>query len=292
MTMTKINKKIKDKIKNTNSFDWIIIGLFISTVIVFGYIFLRRSSNIIVTVKVGNESLYWQQWYDPSGTKNWFTNLFYEGLTEKDGLGKTKAEVLNIFSYNTAPDKTNLYLRTKLNVVYNRTSNTYSYKGVSVLIGSKIKLNLNRIFVEGLITEVEDFPEKSTREKIIVEAQIINENSTFLETSGTKEYVAENIKIGEEIKDNNGNTIIKIINKKVEPAKKIVTTSNGNVLLKKDPLNKDIYLTLEINAIKYENKYFLLDDIPILVGQNIPINTSIIYIFPTVTKITIPLSNE
>ena len=288
--MAKLIKKLKDKIKKIKTFDWILIVFSILVISIFAYIFLRKTSEITVTVKVGEEEVYYSSW--DTGPKNWFANLFYEGLTEKDGLGKTKAKVLDVFSYNKTPTKKNVYLKIELKTVYNRASNTYSYKGVAVLIGSRIKLNFDKIFVEGLITEIEDFPEKREKVKIIVEAQIIEENSTYLETSGTKGYMAENIEEGEEIKDNKGNTIIKIIDKRVEPAKRTVTTSSGNILLRQDPLRKDIYLTLEINALKYENQYFLLDDIPILVDQIIPISTSKIFFFPVVTKIIIPSSNE
>jgi len=275
-------------IKNLKFFDRILIGLSLLAVFIFAVIFFRRSSYITAVVKIGEGSVFYPSWStarnDFSGTQKWFAESFYEGQTEKDGLGKIRAEVLNVYSYDKTPTRKTVYLTVKLKVVYSRASNTYTYKGTPVLVGSKIKLNLDSLYMEGLVTSVEGFPENTVREKIVVEAQIREESPTFLETAGTKPYVADAIKAGDEIKDNNGKTVIKIIEKRVFPAKKAVTTSDGRVVLRNDPVKKDVYLKLEIQALKMGDRYFLLDDIPILVDQIIPINTSTISVFPVVTK--------
>ena len=287
-SMEKLFKNAKNKIRKMKTFDWIIVGFAVLSISIFAYLFFRKSTYITVTVKVGEEEVFYSPWItswtDLSGTKNWFADLFYKGQKEKDGLGKTKADVLEVFSYNKTPIKKTVYLKIKISTVYNRASNTFTYKGTPVLIGSQIKLNLNNISVKGLITEMEGFPEKKERQKILIEAQIREENFTYLETSGTKKYVADAIKKGEEIKDNNGNTIIKIIDKKVTPAKRVVTSANGEVFLRQDPLKKDVYLILEVETLKIGDQYFLLDDIPITIDQLIPINLPEISIFPIVTK--------
>jgi len=271
-------------VKNLKFFDWILIGLGLLAILIFAVVFFRRSSYKIVTVEVGRESvLAWSGWGN-SGSKRWFSELLHKGMKERDGLGKVKAELLDIFSYEKLPDRITVYLTTKLRVVYNRASNTYTYKGTPVLIGSKIKVNFDNLLVEGLITDIEGVSDKRERRLITVEAQIREENATYLETSGTKAYIADALKVGEEIKDNKGNTIIKILNKKVEPAKKVVVTSDGRTILRFDPTRKDVYLTLEVNALKIGERYFLLNDIPIVIDYEIPVNTPQLSLFPVVTK--------
>ena len=275
---------IKKVIKTLKFFDWILIGLGLLAILIFAVVFFRRSSYKIVTIEVAQESTFaWAGW-DTSGSKMWFSELFHVGMKEKDGLGQTKAELLDIFSYEKMPDRITVYLTTKLKVVYNRASNTYTYKGSPVLVGSKVKVTLDNLLVEGLITDIEGVSDKRERRIITVEAQIREESSTYLETSGTKAYIADAIKMGEEIKDNKGNIIIKVIKKRVEPAKKVVVTSDGRTLLRTDPVRKDVYLTLEINALKIGERYFLLNDIPIVVDYGIPINTPQLSLFPVVTK--------
>ena len=277
-------REILKNIKKFKPFDWILIGLTFILVLIFTFVFFRNSIYKVVTIEVTQESTYaWEVW-DASGSKMWFSDLFHKGMKERDGLGNVKAELLDIFSYEKTPARITVYLTTKLRVVYNRASNTYTYKGTPVLIGSKIKVNFDNLLVEGLITDIEGVSDKREKRLITVEAQIREENSTYLETSGTKAYIADAIKVGEEIKDNNGNTIIKIIDKKVEPAQRVVVTSDGRAMLRVDPVRKDIYLTLEINALKIGERYFLLNDIPIVIDYSLPINTPHLSLFPVVTK--------
>lgn len=289
--MTDLFLAIKSKSKRLKFFDWLILVFGLFSVLVFAVIFFRRSTHVIVTVKVGEDSSFyqswltgWPYWNDTSGSKTWFAELFHVGLTEKDGLGKPRAEVLNVYSYDKLPTRKTVYLTLKLNVVYNRVSKTHTYKGVPVLVGSKIKLNLDRIYTEGLITEVEGTLGSQGREKIVVEAQLREENATFLEMAGTKNYVADAIHVGDEVLDSNGAVIIRVVDKKVTPAQRTVVDGEGKVLLGSDPVRKDVYLTLEIDVLNLDNKYFLLDDVPVLVDKIVPINTKTYSVFPVVTK--------
>lgn len=288
----KITKNIKNKIKSLKLFDWILIIAGICVVFVFATIFFRKSSYITATVKVGDDSVFYNTWLtgtfnwsDTSGSKSWFAEAFHKGQSEKDGLGNIKASVLDVFSYDKSPAHKVVYLTVKLNVVYNRASNTYTYKGVPVLVGSQIKLNLDNVYANGTVTDVEGFPGKKENKYLILETQIRDQNQTFLETVGTKNYVAEALNIGEEVKDNNGNVLLQILDKNVLPAKKTVTTADGRIFAQDDPIQKDVFLTIGVNAEKIGDKYYFLDDTPILVDQIIPINTPTISVFPVITKI-------
>lgn len=278
-------KKFKTKLKNLTLFDRALILMAIVLGMVLLYVFFRKSSYVNVTVKVDEEKVLYESWKAEDGTKSWFSQLFYKGMKEKDGLGKIAAEVLDVRSYDTFPSRKAVYITLRLRVVYNRASNQYTFKGKSLLIGSTIKLNLDRVFVDGLITQVEGVRDPRERATLIVEAQIREESPTFLETSGTKEYVANALKVGEEIKDDQGNTVIKILKKRVENAKKTVVTSDGRVIVRTNPLRKDVYLTLQIEALKIHDRYFLFDDIPILIGSKIPINSPTIWVRAEVTGI-------
>lgn len=281
--------------KRIKTFDWLLIGVSVLAVLVFAFIFFRKSSNITVTVKVGDESVFypsWSGWEDTAGTKTWFASLFHKGQVEKDGLGRVKAEVLNVYSYDSVPNRKTVYLTVKLNVIYNRASNSYTYKGIPVLIGSDIKLVLDRVYAQGVVTDMEGLTGGRVTKKLILETQLREETGVYLETSGTKAYIAEAINVGDEVKDNKGLTLLKVISKRVVPAQKTVTTSDGRVIAQNDPLRKDVYLTLEVSALQIGNEFFFLGDIPILIDRGIPINTSTLCIFPTITKITIPGGNE
>lgn len=278
-------KKFKTKLKNLSLFDRILIAFAILGVAFFAYVFFRKSSYITVTIKVSEESIFYEPWRVETGTKTWVSQLFYQGMKEQDGLSRTTAEVLSIKSYDTLPSRKAVYLTLKIKSVYSRASNQYTFKGRPVLIGSTVRLYLDRLLVDGLITHVEGVKDSREKETLIIETQIREENPVFLETSGTRKHIADALKIGEEIKDDQGNTVIKVLNKRVENAKRTVITSDGRIIVGTNPLRKDVYLTLQVEALKIHDKYFLFEDIPLLIGEKIPINSSTVSIEPEVTEI-------
>jgi len=283
--------EIINLIKSLKLIDWIVIGVAVILIAVFAVIFFRKSTYITAVVRVGEESTSYSQWLtdslysnDTSGVKNWFVTFFKEGQTEKDGLGKIQAEVLKVLTYDKTPTRKSVYLTVRLRVVYNKASGSYTYKGVPVLVGSKIKLSLDRVLVEGLITEVNSMMNSRDKKKLVVETQVREENAIFSETAGVKSYVADSIKVGDVVLDGDGNELIKILEKRVSPAQKTTISSDGRTHLGKDPIKKDVFLTLEIEVFQLGGKFFFLDDIPVLVDNIIPINTKTYSIFPVVTK--------
>jgi len=282
--LEKLAKYLKTKSKSFKVFDWILIAFGLIAVLVFAILFFRKSTYITATVSVGEDSTYYGSWYINTGPKSWFANAFHKGQKEVGGLGKIQAEVLNVYSYQKTATNHAVYIELKLNTVYNRTSNTYTYKGAPVLVGSMIKLNLDNVYAQGLVTQVQGFPNNFTNEKIKLEAQLREENETFLQSAGTKDYLADAIQKGDVVKDNGGSEIIKVLNKRVAPAIITVTTSDGRVVQSTDPTRKDVFFTLEVSTQKINDKYYFLNDIPILIDQQIPINTTTVSIFPVVTK--------
>jgi len=281
-------KKVRAAFNKLTLFDKALIIIAILGFAFFAYVFFRKATYISATIKVGEENILYQPWTTETGTRTWFSQLFYKGMKEADGLGRTMAEVVSIRSYDTAPSRKIVYLTLKVKAVYNRASNQNIFKGTPLVIGSPIRLYLDKLLVEGLVTDIEGVKDPREKQTLIVEAQIREETPVFPETSGTKEYIADALKVGDEIKDDQGNIIVKILDKRVEDAKKLVTTASGGVLVQRNPLRRDVYLSLEVNAIKIGGRFYLFDDIPLLVGGEIPLNTPIISVLSEVTKISFP----
>jgi len=280
-------KKLIANIAKLTLTDKVLIFCAITFIAFFAYAFFRKSTNVNAIIKVGEESIRFEPYFVETGTRPWFAQLFFKGMKETDGLGRVNAEVLSIRSYDTLPSRKALYLTTKVRVVYNRASNQYTFKGLPLTVGSPIRLNLEKLYVEGLVTFVEGVEDKRTKSKLIVETQIREETPAFPDSSGTSEHIANALIKGDMVKDDQGNIIVKIIDKKVENAKRLVITSDGRSVIQTNPLRRDVYLTLEVNAIKIGDRYYIFDDVPLLVGEKIPINTSTISVWPEVTKINI-----
>lgn len=273
-------KNLKFRLQKPRVFHVVLITLVISVVIGFFYIFLRKPTYITVEIKVGSESVF----FDGGTTKAWLGQLIHEGMTEKDGLGKTTAEVVKIRSYDTANTKA-VYATTRILAVYNRNSNQYTFRGKPLLIGSTIRLYLDRVLIDGLITYIEGVKDPRIKKRLVVEAQLINETNVFPEISGVKQHIADAITEGQEIKDSQNNTIIKVVKKREEDAKKNVTTSDGRIFIQTYPQRKDVYLTLEVQAMLIGDRYYVFDDIPLIIGWGIPINTKTFVASPDITSI-------
>lgn len=259
----------------------VIILFFIIGVSLFAFLFFRRSEYKIVIVKVGSNSIYW----DGGATKSWFSQFFYPGMKESDGFGRHIAEVLDIRLYNTSKRMQSVYLTVKLKVVYNRSSNQYSFKGKPILIGSTIKMNLDRSLVEGLVVSFEGIDDVRKKKKFILTAELIEENPVFLETSGARTYYADLIKKGDEITDSKGNVLVRVLDINVSPAKKYVTTADGRIITQIQPDRISLRYTLEVDAVQIYDRYYIFDDVPLLVGENIPLNTSFVSLFPEIISI-------
>jgi len=268
-------------------FDKIVIALLIISLVLFAYIFFRKTSPITVTLKVGETNVLYEPWRMETGTRMWFSQLFTPGMKEQDGLGRSMAEIVSVNAYDTSPDKKAVYVTVKLSTVYSRASNQYTFKGTPLLIGSTVKLNLDRILVEGLITHIEGVTDPRESVTLKVTAQLMQENPIiFPDTYGVPDYLASNLVNGQKITNSIGDPIITLINKTVRPATKVVQTPDGRLISQPHPLLKEVILELEVKSQKIAGQYFLFDDIPISIGEVLPLHFPHQSISPIVTAIS------
>lgn len=279
--------KILKKLRKLTLFDKLILFIALFVGLLFLYVFFRKQTFIDVTVKVGENDIQYSDWQNQTGTRSWFSELFYVGMKEKDGLGRVSSEVTNLWSYDTLLARKAMYIDLKLKVVYSKSSNQYTYKGSPVLVGYPIKLNLDKVYVQGIITNIKGLKDPRTYETLTIKAKLSEENAVYSETSGVKEYLANAIKVGDVMRDSRGQVMLTIVGKTVENAKKVVTTSDGRVLVQSQPFRKDVFLVLEVNAAKIGNRYYIYDDLPLLIGTAVPINISNLLIYPEIMSIQV-----
>lgn len=259
----------------------IVLFLFLVAIAFFAFLFFRKSVNITVVVKIGSDSVRW----NGGATSPWFSQFFYPGMKEQDGLGRTTAEVLEVKSIDTSPTDKSIYTTIKLKVTYNRSSNQYVFRGKPVLIGSTVRLYLDKVLVDGLITQVEGVKDLRENANLKINAQIIEENPAFPETYGTKEYIATAIPEGQEIKNDQGEVIITVLSRRIQNAQKVVTTGDGRVFIQEHPLKKSVTYTLKVKATRIYSRYYIFDDVPLNIGSTIPLITNTAALYPEITQI-------
>jgi hypothetical protein len=274
-------KKILRKFGNLTLFDYLLIGLLAFGVIVFAYIFFRTPTYLTVSVKVGEESLAW----GPAYSRTWFAQLFRKGIKERDGVGRNMAEVTEVYVYPISPDRQAVYLTLRLRSTYQKASKQHIFKGKPILVGYPIKLQLDTLNVEGIVTNIEGLPDPRTDVKLKIEVRS-NGYGSFQETTGAPPAIADALRIGQTVNDSSGQVVIEIVDKKEVDAKRLTTTYDGRTVIATNPLLKDIQLTLVVNAKKINNRYFLFDDIPLAIGGQIPLILPEVNFWPEITQIT------
>lgn len=216
----------------------------------------------------------------------WFIEKLKPGIKEKNIMGQTMAELINIKTYPTSDQKKWAHLRIKLKAVYNPGDNSYTYKNKKILIGNNLEFYMNNLLIDGTVLKINDKKNKN-QFKIYAKGQIIDINPAFPNTEGVSEYLANSIKEHEIMKDSLGSPVIEIKKKEVFDAKMVTVDQYGNTKISVNPLRKDVYLDLIIYADKIGQYYYLFGDenFPIIIGNGIPFTTKNNWVFFTITNI-------
>ncbi len=276
-----MNKK-NSIFKRFQLFDYIILASFSLLTVAFFIFFFRKSHYLTVKVKITEKNILYANTDSPS----WFAYLFKKGMKEKDGLGRVKAEVMDVYFYDNSIDKKAVYLTLKLKTTYNNRTGENKYEGTSVVIGEGLRIKLEKILVEGLIVEIEGLKNPYEEVNFLVQAKLLDYNSTFSETTGVENFISDNINIGDKVFDSNNQIVAEIVDKKVYPAQKNTFDNSGNVYGKFDPRLKDVFLTIKLTTKKINNEYFFLDDISLKTNRTIPLHLQNISVWPMITEIS------
>lgn len=261
--------------------DWVIVASSLLAILVIGIVLFRKNEFRTITVKVGEDNIYWPA----AGPRKLYANLFATGMKEVSGFGKTEAEILKVISYDTDITHKDVYLTVKINATYSRSSNQYIYKGKPVVVGSQIRMYLGSILTDGLITRVDGIADTRAKKIIIVETQLFGDSTVYPQTSGVNPFIPDAVSKGDAIKDDQGNIKVEVLEKRVEDAKQLVTTADGRMIITTNPLKKDMFLTLKIYGFEQNGNLYMFDDIPIFIDVGVPLHLPTIDLFPLVTKI-------
>ena len=271
---------IQKIIKKITFFDVLIYGTCFVVILFIAYYFLRKTEWKEVAIKVTQPNMYWG-----GRPTSWLADNLRTGLEERDGIGRTIAKIVDIQIFEREADKKDLYLKVDLKSYFDGKKKQYYFQNQNILIGNPIKLEFSGISIQGLITDIAGYSEEKIYKEKIVESRLLSDNVIYPETEGVQPWVADAIKIGDEVKGSDGKAIAKILDKKVLPAQKIVTTSQGSVFITDDPIKKDVYLKLWLLAWERKGVLYFFDDVKVKIDQDIPLYFKNIVVYPVITKI-------
>ncbi len=290
MDKEKLGRDIKNIFSRLTLFDWISIFLVAGVLVVLGIYFLRSWEWVEAEVKISPPDLFRTERDVPF----WLANNLQKGDKEVDSFGRKVAEITDIRAVDmpnqsvTNPitqNNKNVYIKVKLRVVKDRQKGTYQFKSKQLAVGSPIELNFPRVLLTGVVTFVSGVPDNRIWEDKIVETRLVIFSNVFPETLGVQPWIAEAIEVGDKMKDSQGRTVAEVLDKRVTPAEKIVTTADGRVFVGQDPTKKDVFLTLKLKTYKQEEVNYFLDNLKVKVDEDIILSLPQIELAPKITRI-------
>lgn len=135
----------------------------------------------------------------------------------------------------------------KIDAIYNTTTKTYVYDGNPLLVGEKLTLKFNNTSFSGIISNVYSSKEQRFADyrQASAEIKVYYRNYEPWHAEAIKNFT---------VTDNKGEVILKTRDIKITSAEKVVVTDRGDVLLRRDPIKKDLTVTFELPKILCSNK--------------------------------------
>lgn len=260
--------------KQFNSLDVILVvifGLLLSGFVLF---FMRKSEMVQIRVRVTDQDALFA-WTNPP---NWYAYAFKAGDKESDSLGRVLAEIIAVEQIGVTSETKAVYLDMNVRATFDPRTKRYTFKGKNLAFGTPIRFNLQQVFFDSIVvkTPYTDNEFSNVRLKVVAEGYDIR---SFLAIQA-QEFE------GKSVISNSGQVYLTIDSVRVEKSKSIYRFLDiEQVLLQEAHDYKDVAFELTIYAKKSPYEYFIYEDIPIKVGEMIPIHFPEMTFFPTVTKI-------
>lgn len=204
----------------------------------------------------------------------WYANQFNVGDNELDSLGRKITEIVGMEKFDVSAEKQALYLDINIKSGYDTRTKTYFVKGKNITYGTPLTFNLRNVTFSGIITE---FPNMN-KSDVKIRTAVIQAIGERLEP-----IIVNSVHTGDKIYDSNGTLLAEIIKAEVKPSKTITTDNYGNLLLKDNPIFRDLIVTARVRTKTVKSNNFIFDQDIIKIGETLPLNFNNISVFLMIT---------
>lgn len=273
--------KLKNKIlSKLTYFDYSIIVIVTVLSLGFLFFFYRKSEHVDIRVKITDKDVLYA-WTRP---QNWYADRFRIGDVERDLLGRVITEIVDVQTFNVESHRKAVYLDLKVKAVYDSRTNLYSAKGKSLVFGTPIRFDLSEITFEGIVTE---FPNSQYRDNYTIEEKVVDVllRGVVGDQGVIEPEILNTINKGDKIIDSNGIVLAEVLDVRLSQALRITTTDRGELFLRYDPFYKDVRLMLKLRTKAVNNEMYVFDNLPLRVGEKIPLTFNDVFIAPTIVEI-------
>lgn len=226
------------------------IPLFVLVIITLVVMILRvlLQKETYVTVELFASGGEW--WWNNPSPPYWLADPIKRGAIEYDTQGNVLVEVLDVRKFEEANRKS-LWMKVKLRVTPDKKSGQFRFRRENLQVGSVIYIAPRNVKVACNVLRIEGM--EDDRQEVTKIVTISN--------FGISPWYAENVKIGDVMRDSDGKTLAEIIDKKVSLADMTTADFRGNTYARKDPLKRDVEIKVRLRLTRSEGidyfSYFL-----------------------------------
>lgn len=196
--------------------------------------------------------------YTEGPLPSWLADSIYVGDIEYSLGGKKLAEVMSIKRFEDGPNKI-FFARVRLMVSRNTKYNTFRFRQQPLEIGSFITIAPANKKLTGNVVSIAGVKRQSD----------IRYTTIRIKMYALYPWFAETIKVGDSTRDDGGQELIRILEKKVTLAEVTAYTSTGQALARRDPLKRDLDLTLRLQVINRSGVDYFAYYQPVKVGNSL-----------------------
>ena len=172
----------------------------------------------------------------------WQINEINVGDKAFNSFGDEVAEVVAVNRSFWGSSRNNFSTTLKIDVLYYAEKNNYVFEGKTLLVGETISFNLGKTKFKGQIQNIYD--------------DISQKHGAFEEKKGIVKIKLRSLEewhakalVGAKVMNDKGKLLAEEVHIVIKPSEKVVTNISGEVLLREDPLKKDVEITLQLNSV-------------------------------------------
>ncbi len=203
-----------------------------------------------VTVELFASGGEW--WWNNPSPPYWLADPIKKGTIEYDPQGNVLVEVLEARKFEEANRK-NLWVKVKLRVTPDKKSSQFRFRRENLQVGSVIYIAPNNVKVVCNVLRIEGMED---------DRQDVTKLVT-VENFGVSPWYADNVKIGDVMRDSDGRVLAEILHKEVSTAGMTTTDYLGNTHARRDPLKRDVVMKIRLKLTRSDGIDYFSYFIPI-----------------------------
>lgn len=229
------NTKRAPFITRIDIFVFVAVIILLSSIGVVVKLVLQKDT--FVTVELLASGGEW--WWGVPPPYYWNARDVAAGSIEYDALNKPAVEILDVVKYGE-DDRRFMWMKVRLRAKRNYLTKQFVFRQESLQIGKVLHIAPNNVALVGQIVGIDGVGTMWNTEYVEVTGKAIHIHP----------WEADIIQVGDKITDNNGDLVVEITDKKAELSDVMTTTWQGETLSRKNPLLRDVTLTMKMRVMK------------------------------------------